>query len=341
MRKMGIMVVLLLAIACARAAENPPLPFFKGFSWGWVGSRGDYLGEAPAHSMKELADTGTEYVAIAFAAHMPDKHASVISYGAGNTLMVQDAEILRACDLARKNNLKILLKPVVNVRDDTWRAEIKPHDWGAWWNSYEAFVLHYAALAALAKAEGFVVGCEMRSTEKDEQRWRGLIAKVRTVFAGWVFYNSNHDDFERLTWWDVVDAIGISGYFAVATPVDTSLEKMLAGWKQVEKRLAEQSQKWKLPVVFMEIGVRSAKTCSSMPWDWSRIDLPYDGEEQARFYESAFRTFWDKPYFRGYFWWDWKSRLYKREEANRNLDFSVYGKPAEDVLRKWYAKLRD
>jgi hypothetical protein len=70
-------------------------------------------------------------------------------------------------------------------------------------------------------------------------------------------------------------------------------------------------------------------------WEW-----PYDGQEQANFYEAAFKVFWDEPWFIGYSWWDWKVKLYKKEDAEKNKEFCCYGKPAEQVLRTWYAKER-
>ena len=77
-----------------------------------------------------------------------------------------------------------------------------------------------------------------------------------------------------------------------------------------------------------------------MSGDFTHWEWPYDGEEQARFYEAAFQVFWDEPWFCGYSWWDWKVKPYRKEEAGRNLEFYIYGKPAEAVLRAWYAKER-
>ncbi len=56
----------------AEEAKPDPksLGFIKGFSWGWVGSRGEYAAPAAAESLQKLADTGTEWVCIAFAPNM-------------------------------------------------------------------------------------------------------------------------------------------------------------------------------------------------------------------------------------------------------------------------------
>ena len=47
---------------------------------------------------------------------------------------------------------------------------------------------------------------------------------------------------------------------------------------------------------------------------------------------------WDKDWFCGYFWWDWKATLPPEEKAKENLDFTIYGKLAEKTLKKWYTE---
>ena len=317
------------------------IPFIKGYSWGWTGVRGEYEGRPPEKSLKLLAETGTEWIALAFAAEVQTKHSSEILYAATNDWMVTDAEIRRAIDLARQRRLKIMLKPVVNCRDGSWRATINfetEQEWDEWWRNYERFLLHYAQIAAETKCEMFCVGCEMRSTERFGDRWRWLIEAVRRAYDGPIVYNSNHDDFDRIEWFDSVDVVGISAYWPVTNGEDTSLEAMLAGWRPFRDRLCSFAARTKKPILFAEIGMRSAKTCSSMPWDWNHQELPYDGEEQARYYEAAFRTFWAEPWFLGYFWWDWKARLYEPEQAESNTDFCAFGKPAKKVLQHWYSQ---
>jgi len=139
-------------------------------------------------------------------------------------------------------------------------------------------------------------------------------------------------------WFDAVDVIGVSGYYDVGTKDDTSLQGMLQRWKPVREMLHKVSIKFKKPLLLIEIGVRSASKCSTMPWDYDHTEFPYDGEEQANFYESAFQTFWNEPWFLGFCWWDWQVNLPDRESGKPDTSFGIYGKPAEDVLHKWYEK---
>ena len=347
--------LLLTAAALAAAAPGEPPPaapkspvgFVKGYTWGWTGGRGSWTGEAAAESMRLMAQTGSTWACIAFTARMPTRGTPEILFGDANPRMVTDDEIRGAVRLARASRLKVILKPVVDPADGAWRGtiEFKTADgkedtaaWDKWWKAYEAFLLHYAAVAQAEACELLCIGCEMGITERFEGQWRGLIAKVRQVYRGPLVYNVNHGGEDRPQWWDAVDIIGVSAYYPVGAKDDTSLERMLKAWAAVRERLRALSAKYRRPVLFIEVGVRSARGCSTMPWDWGHRDLPYDGDEQARFYESAFRTFFNEPWFCGFAWWDWPARLYPKEQAAGNRGFCCYGKPAEQVLRTWYAK---
>jgi len=104
-------------ISCCLAQQHDPtgLGFIKGYSWGWVGTKGQYTDPAAVDSMKKLADSGAKWVCLAFAANMPSAENPSFDWGDTSPSMVSDDEVRRAIDLARKNKLKIILKPVVNI----------------------------------------------------------------------------------------------------------------------------------------------------------------------------------------------------------------------------------
>jgi hypothetical protein len=91
------------------------------------------------------------------------------------------------------------------------------------------------------------------------------------------------------------------------------------------------------PVLFTEIGQRSARGCISLPWDaWA--ESTYDAQEQADYMEAIFQTFSDKPNWGGLFWWKWdetQKRPHYDPDPRKDRGFTIYGKPACDVLRKW------
>jgi len=343
---------------------HSPTGFIKGHSWGWTGRRGQYLGDAPVDSMKKLADTGANWVCISFAGEMDEPNNPQIFWADSDPCMVTDDEVRRAISLARQNNLKIILKPVVNVRDGTWRSwikfetaegEIDTQAWDKWWVNFRQFLLHYARIAEETGCEMYCLGCEMGSTEPFEDRWRSLIAEIRKVYSGAITYDTNHGEEANIKWWDAVDIIGISAYYPIGTndaglalrkglsnvpPSDTTLEALKRRLKPVKQTLRRASKRFDRPVFFIELGMCSARGCSAAPWTHPNPDLIYDGEEQSRFYQAIIETFWDEPWFIGFAWWDWPANLYSLEEAKSDTGFCIYGKPAEQLVRQWYAKPR-
>lgn len=340
------------------AAQQPPAPkspvgFIKGYTWGWNSKRGDYLLPEAADSMKRLAETGTQWMTLAYMCHMPAWNKPEILWGDRDPTMVADDEIRLAIKMARDLKLKVILKPVVDLApkapEGKWRGTIdfttadgKTDEaaWQTWWTHYEAYILHHAALAQETRCELFCIGCEMRTTERFENQWRRLIAKVREVYKGPLVYNGCLETMWDVRWWDAVDILGVSAYSWRPDDKDASVAAQMAYWTKWRDNFRLLVAKVKRPVFFIEMGCRSARGSATMSGDFTHWEWPYDGQEQANFYEAAFRVFWDEPWFCGYSWWDWKVKLYKKEDADKNKEFCCYGKPAEQVLRTWYAKPR-
>lgn len=328
---------------------SSPLGFVKGYTWGWWGTRGSYLGDAPAESMRILAADHAEWATIAFVAHMPSHNIPMIAWSTADPRMVSDDEIRRAIDLSRKNGLKTMIKPVFDCLDGTARSDVEfktkegavdDKAWNIWWECYEAFLLHYAEIAQKEKCQGLVIGCELTSTEKYEDRWRTLIDKVRKTFTGPIIYNTAHLREMDLTWWDAVDVMGVDVYWTVGTENDFSLPTMLKTFEVHRDRLRKLSAKWHRPILFIEIGCRSAAGSQVWPGDGTHWEWPANVQVQANFYEAALQCFWNEPWFTGYVWWDWPPKLYPKSQAATDKQFYIYGKPAEEILRTWYAKDR-
>jgi Glycoside Hydrolase Family 113 len=225
------------------------LGYIKGYSWGWTGWRGSYAAPEAEESLGKLADTGTEWVCIAFAPNMQTFDTPEFLFGDANPDMITDAELRRTFDVARAKGLKPMLKPVVNSADDVWRAWIRffrpitaeeraagitgEHDpygespkfregevkdlakWDQWWDDYTNYIVHYAKIAEEKQVPVLCLGCEMNSTEEFADKWRNLIAKVRDVYHGQITYDVNHGNEEKVAWFDALDFISLSAYYPI------------------------------------------------------------------------------------------------------------------------------
>lgn len=316
--------------------------FIKGMTWGWNSKRGDYRTPQAVDSLTKLKENGCEWVALSFLTWQDHVHSTKIPFDYGYTMTDRDLEF--AIREAKRLGLKVCLKPVVNSRDGIWRAHIGFPDeenvtnsyWDQWFVSYTNFLVHYAELAEELDCEMFCVGCEMVKTESQVVRWTKTIARVREVYSGPLVYNANHGKEEGVAWFDQVDYIGTSAYYPVSSVPGDSEENMIEKWLHVREKLERLHKKFGKPIIFMEIGCRSALGCSAMPWDYLHTDLPFDEEEQSNFYSSVMKVFWEEPWFGGFFWWDWSVNLYSIEEAKQNRGFDVYGKKAGQLLKDWY-----
>lgn len=319
--------------------------FIKGFTYGFDGRRGAYRTEEAAVSMERLAGLGGDWAALAFTIHQDSFSSTIIRPDYRYT--VTDKDVATAADKLHALGLKVCMKPIVNSADGVWRANIyfPEREWGdkdywkEWFDCYTAFLCHYAEIAEETGCEMFCVGCEMLGTEHKVDYWRKAIEEVRKIYHGPIVYNTNHGKEFGVKWWDACDYIGTSAYYGVGKVPGDSMENMKAEWDKQKERLAELSRaNCGKQIIFMEIGCRSAKGCAMMPYDFSHKEFPYDEDEQANFYESCFRSMWNEPWFAGYFWWDWYTKIPQRDPE---MGFSIVGKKAEAVVKEWYAKERD
>ncbi len=319
----------------------------KGYTYGFYGKRGQYRSEAGIQSQELMYQTGINWMCLAVVTHQETAHSTEINFEFGRS--ASDRDIMAAVERAHNNGVKVCLKPMVNCKDGVWRAHINFADgdeggrdlyWDKWFKSYEDYMIYYAELAEETGCEMLCIGCEMSGTERKEKHWRALIAKIRAVYHGKLVYNTNHGRETQVKWFDAVDYLGTSAYFPVAEAGGATSEMMQKEWEKVKVSMKEVYDLWKKPIIFIEIGCRSAHGCSTMPWDFMHTDLPHDEEEQAAFYDSCLSVFGHEPWFAGVFWWDWSTTIYDtKEEAAKDNGFNIHLKKAEDVLKDWYKKL--
>jgi len=323
---------------------------FKGYTYGYDGRHGDYRSEEGIRSQELLFETGMNWVCLCFTVLQETAVSNTLNFDFGKS--VTDRDIMAAVKNAHDHGVKVCLKPMVNCADETWRARIDFPDmcengepiendiyWNKWFDSYEKFMIYYAELAKETECEMLCVGCEMCGTERKEEHWRKLLTKIRESYDGKLIYNTNHGHEKDVKWFDMVDYVGTSAYFPVGQD-GADKESMIKHWEEVSKELEEVHEQWHKQIVFIEIGCRSASTCSSMPWDFMHKDLPHNEEEQANFYDSCLEVFSKKSWFGGMFWWDWSTFIYD-DKATASVDngFNIHLKKAEEKLKEWYARL--
>lgn len=236
----------------------------------------------------------------------------------------------------------VILKPhlwVGGYDEEQNRSEIgfeTEAAWSRWEDSYRRFLLEYAGLAAEIDADVLVLGTELsRAATARPAFWRALADSARRVYDGKLTYAANwHDEYTEIDFWDALDYVGIQAYFPLTENADPSVDALRARWKHHRADLASFHRQTGTPVLFTEIGYRSARTAAEAPWRWPERDgsTEPDSTLQARCYEAFFSTMSETSWFAGAIVWKWHPASTDRDPTA----FTPQDKPAERVLSRWF-----
>ena len=324
----------------SRSTDNK-MPI-RGFSYGYLANRSELRSPAGIRSQAALFSLGLNWICLSVVNYQSTYSSTDLHPDYYTT--PTDWDIAAFAEHARQHGLKVCLKPMVNPSDGLWRAHISFPDlqtndmdkyWEEWFESYTHFILHYAALARELNFEMLCIGCEMIGTEHRSKNWLKLIEEVRAIYPGKLIYSTNHDREDVYAWFDELDYVGISAYYAVGANGSTK-EDMIKAWTEIKYKLDAIAEMRNKQFLFTEIGCRSATGCAATPYDYAD-EGEWNEDEQANFYESCLEVFKDDKKFAGAFWWDWPTFTYEtREEAEKDVSFNIHLKKAEEVIKKYY-----
>lgn len=283
-------------------------------------------------SVLRMRQIGVDTVALNFWWFQDDQYSSAITEDFSR-YSSSEASITHAIQQIHANGMRVLLKPMVDLRNGAWRGDIRPS--AAWFAGYGSFINRWADFATANAVEELSVGCEFKRTESWSTSWRSVIAGVRGRFAGPLTYSANWDSFDAIAWWDGLDTVGVDAYFPLTGENDPTLAELRAAWQD----RAGQIEAWRTSrglqqkIEFTEVGYRSVDGANKAPWEWGSggaVDL----QEQADLYEALLSTLWNRPWWDGAYWWNWETR----PDAGGPNDngFTPQNKPAEEVLRRYY-----
>lgn len=302
----------------------------NGITFGFMSQRGDWQDPMSRESLRMMKEElAASHVILPITVTQAHPQSTKIDWQSDNVLI--DAEVKGMIAYAQGIGLKVILKPMVNVADGTWRAHINFFDydvpceptWSQWFDSYREYLNHYAKLAEETGCVMLVIGCELVNSDRREAQWRETISQIRQHYNGLLTYNCDKYQENNLTWWDAVDVISSSGYY----PIDK--------WEQELDRIEQVVNHYQKPFFFCEVGCPSREGSQYLPNDWS-----FSGEvsmtAQTRWFEKMFTACDKRNWIQGFGIWDWKARLYSREMALKDDDYGVYGKPAAAIIREFY-----
>jgi hypothetical protein len=327
--------------AASRAAYRSP-GWQQGFNYAYSNDReSGYATGRSRRSLGALRRLGANAVALVpYGFTRPFELTEIRR--AGTSPFAESDESLRvAVRQARALGLLVQLKPQIWLSAEVWPSNIDfatEADWERWFRSYQDWILPYAVLAEELRVDLFAVGTELtHAALKQPERFRELIARVRRIYHGPLTYAANwHDEFERVSFWDALDVMGLNNYFPLAEDPAAGESELRAGAVEVAERVEAVARREGKRVVFTEVGFPSVRAAGLSAVGGRGLEREPDLKRQALLYEITFRTYWGRPWFSGLYWWKWFSDPANAGPAGD--PWTPRGKPAEAVVSAWFRK---
>lgn len=304
-----------------------------------------------ATSLQNLAKTGANWISLVVACGQENEAATVVTCRQPHT--ATDAELRPVVDLAHRMGLRVMLKPQLDFSKEPDTRRFRGHigakfateaQWRAWFASYREMIVRYAAFSQAAGVDLLVVGVELGGTSHRADDWRAVVRDVRQVYSGPLTYGSlsstgspfPHGEEVRITWWDALDYVGIDAYYPLASKNDPTSAELRDAWtaRGHVALLESLSRRTGKQIIFTEVGFRSGDGAARSPGSHlneARVDV----REQADLYQGTLDALWGRPWLAGLFWWQWF--VDPNIGGPQDDGFSPFGKPAEQVLRSFYA----
>jgi hypothetical protein len=299
----------------------------------------EFSSRASDDALRALRDTGTTTAVLIVPWYMATATSTALTRGAETPT---DSSLRHGIAQARRLGMRVVLKLHIDVVDGCFRGAIAPASVDQWFTSYRRFLEHYTELARQARVSALVIGTELTSMSRYTPRWRRLVAGARVRFPGQLTFAANQiEGAESVRFWDALDYLGIDAYMPLATNEDVSpsVDQLVSAWTSFTHKgtrrhyyheIASLHERTGKPVLFTELGYRSALGCAIEPWDWQSTRAAAQ-EEQAHAYEAAYRVWSGVPWLDGIYWWDWHAGEYDPADSGYN----PRGKLAEAVMHAW------
>jgi len=240
---------------------------------------------------------------------------------------------------AKTRQMRVILMPIVLLdkpRGNEWRGTLKPTSWDDWFESYRDMLTHFAWIAQGNGVDVLVIGSELVSSESHVDQWRRTIAKVREVYNGRLTYSANWDHYTSIAFWDQLDLVGMNSYYKLGPDRHVTVEQIRARWREIQRDLLAFQKRVGKPLLFLEVGWCSIANAAHEPWNYTPLTEPIDLDLQRRLYEGFFESWWGNPALGGLMIWEWPPG----DGGPEDRGYTPENKPAEQVLRAWFAKDR-
>ncbi|RKY41927.1 MAG: hypothetical protein DRP85_04570 [Candidatus Makaraimicrobium thalassicum] len=339
-----IPIVLVVLVAAAVIGirvfkqQSAVMEFQKGVGYvTW--SEDGYSSADSDESLGRVRELGTEWICILVTWYQTTPWSGDIQRTAKTP---SDEAVTRAVRRAHELGMKVMFKlqlDLLDKSDGSWRGEIastEEAEWDEWFRGYKDYMMHYVDIANKEKVAMICLGTELSASATVKgYLWRDLIKKVRSRYPGLLTYAAHWDRYQDIRFWDLLDYVGINPYFPLTEKMVPTYDELKQGWSEWVPGIEDFQRRVRKPIIFPEVGCSSAEGAAIRPWEHvprTEVNLKL----QADYYRAILDTFWDKEWFYGLYWWYWGTNVNMGGKFNRG--FTPQNKPAEQVIKKWYAR---
>jgi hypothetical protein len=326
-----------LATTESKSATSRPVPparhkpFFQaGFAYSHVG--GNYDSDTSSLELQKMRAAGGNIVQLLVFARVYRLNAPGIGMESQYWDPILGGGMIRAKSAGLRTMIKLQMwGPGFDA--GKFSADIRMTNaagWRAFMANYRPYVLHYARLAADMHADILCIGTELAQASRSAiitGEWRALAEEVRSIYSGPLIYAAHHTEVEEVPFWDSLDYIGVNGYYPIA--------KLPAALESLE----HLSVRWNRPVIFTEAGFASSSYALSEPWRPGFYEAPRDSvrlDLQTEGWETLLAALWRRDFIWGVYVWKWHPN--RTWGGPTNADHTPQGKPALDVIRRFFTK---
>lgn len=333
-----------------------------GVTFGFYGSDEYFASQAARDEIDAISLAGANWVTVV-ATVWQDTCQSTFQYRDFD-LTPSDLTLKGIIDLVHAKGMKVCLRPMLECKDGYGRLAVwLPVAGGKrmfgrcstaraeWFESLRKRSAYYARLARETGCEAFCIDSELDRMVEENDLWKGVVDAVRKEYKGPVtschtLHTGTIDFLKTLAdpghWFHSLDYLSIS-YYCPARRKDEAgkvltVDDMVRNLQEAKKKMKAIADACGKPIIFGECGCSSIKDGATSPSATSPTAVP-DEDEQAMYMEALFRTFAGEDWCRGFTWWKWDQHSLQRADTTseqvRKTDFTIHGKKAEGVFRKW------
>ena len=282
---------------------------------------------------QKLKAMGFSWVRIIPIWSMDTVTANVVEYTAG--IAHTDAETIAAIRIAKLCGLRVSMAMGLLFPNSPggFPAQINPSNPSAWFTSYQAAILHWAAIAQAEGLDIFSVGQEMSLMQVIgySSNWSTLVTAVRGVFSGTIIYCSDGVN-DAPGVFPHVDVIGFDPYVSLSATESTDVGTLTTAFtNNILTPISALATSYSKQAMISEIGYQSLSDCMVSPFGGTGSisdaaqDACYAAMKAAIDASGAFLKYI----------WLWDFGQYNSALITKS-DYSVYGKTAAARVDGWF-----